>query len=198
MKKKIVVFNGVHGAGKSTIVQALAAQKSQFVAYPEVGRLIREEVTYNALESGEAFDREVIKRELAQDSILTTVTHVPLVETWHIGNLGYMQARTPHLIEEYTAILEKQLTVIDPICIFVHIDWDLFRRRATEKIKPDQMDELVRFFSVIKDTTLELYKQLGLAYFTVENQGDLQVSTQLVSEYIDQRIGGYSTTTARK
>lgn len=189
MKKKIIVFNGVHGAGKSTLVQALAAQKSQFVAYPEVGRLIREEVTYNALESGEAFDREVIKRELAQDQVLVQASHTPLVETWHIGNLGYMRARTPHLIEEYTAILEKQLTVIDPICIFVHIDWDLFRKRATEKIKPDQMEELIRFFSIIRETTIKLYDQLKLPYFTVENQGDLAHSLKLINEYIGKRIG---------
>lgn len=188
MKKKIIVFNGVHGAGKSTLVKALAKQNNQFVAYPEIGRQVREEVTYNALESGEDFDREVIRRELAQDQHLITVPHVPLVETWHIGNLGYMQARTPHLMDEYTCLLRKQLLTIDPVCIFVHIDWDVFRQRATEKIKPDQMEELVSFFSVIRDTTLELYKQLGLAYFTVENQGDLLAATQLVNEYIGEKI----------
>lgn len=188
MKKKIVIFNGVHGAGKSTLVKALAQQNNQFVAYPEIGRQIREEVTYNALESGEAFDREVMRRELAQDQVLVTVPHTPLVETWHIGNLGYMQARTPYLMGEYTELLKKQLTIVDPICIFVHIDWDVFRKRATEKIKPDQMEALVRFFSVIRDTTLELYNQLGLPYFTVENQGDLQATIQLVSKYVGEQF----------
>lgn len=188
MKKQIIVFNGVHGAGKSTLAQKLAAHDKRFVFYPEIGRKVREEVTYNALESGEEFDREVVRRELEQDALLITEPQIPLVETWHIGNLGYMRARTPHMMAEYTQLLEKQLDVIDPICLFVHIDWDVFRKRATEKIRPDQMEDLVKFFEVIRETTLDLYKRLGLTYHTIDNERDLRESLSTALGHVNGRL----------
>ncbi|MCL5436821.1 MAG: ATP-binding protein [Candidatus Dependentiae bacterium] len=188
MKKKVVVFNGVHSAGKSTLAQALAEHDDRFIFYPEIGRKVREEVTYNALESGEEFDREVIRRELAQDAELIKEPKIPLVETWHIGNLGYMRARTPHLMPEYTRSLERQLDVIEPICLLIEIDWDTFRTRATEKIRPDQMDELIRFFSVIRETTLELYRSLDIRYHAIENRNELGSALAAAQSCIDERL----------
>jgi deoxyadenosine/deoxycytidine kinase len=190
MKKQIIVFNGVHGAGKSTMAQALATQDDRFVLYPEVGRQIREEVTYNALESGEEFDREVMRREIGRDALLVKAQKVPLIETWHMGNIGYIEARTPHLTAEYTELLRKQLELFDPICVFVHIDWDLFRKRVTEKIRPSQMEELIAFYQIIKDTTFKLYDQLGLGHHIIENQGDLHDGMVILKERINERLVG--------
>lgn len=94
--KKIFVFNGIHGSGKTTLAENLALQHpGTYVFYPEVGRKLREEVDYNSLESGEDFDREVMRRELERDKLLLAETRIPLVETWHIGNIGYLAARSP-------------------------------------------------------------------------------------------------------
>lgn len=190
MKKQIIVFNGVHGAGKSTMAQALAAQDDRFVLYPEIGRQIREEVTYNALESGEEFDREVMRREIGRDMLLVQAQKIPLIETWHMGNIGYIEARTPQLTAEYTELLRKQLELFDPICVFVHIEWDLFRKRVTEKIRPSQMEELIAFYQIIKDTTFKLYDQLGLGHYIIENQGDLCDGMVTLQECINKRLVG--------
>ncbi len=190
MKKQIIVFNGVHGAGKSTMAQALAAQDDRFVLYPEIGRQLREEVTYNALESGEEFDREVMRREIGRDALLVQAQKIPLLETWHMGNIGYIEARTPQLTAEYTELLRKQLELFDPICVFVHIEWDLFRKRVTEKIRPSQMEELIAFYQIIKDTTFKLYDQLGLGYHIIENQCDLCDGMVILKERINERLAG--------
>jgi len=188
MKKKIVVFNGVHGAGKSTLAAALASQDERLVFYPEVGRKVREEVTYNALESGEAFDREVMKREMARDLLLMRSAHVPLVETWHMGNIGYVYARTPHLVDEFTEKLRQQLTYFEPVCIFIHIDWDVFRQRITEKIQPHQVEELIAFYQVIRNATFKLYDELGLPYHIIENQGSMAEGMVKVKECLAEHL----------
>jgi len=190
MKKRIVVFNGVHGAGKSTLSQRLTEQDNRFLLFPEIGRKVREEVTYNALESGEAFDREVMRREIERDSLLAQSSKIPVIETWHMGNIGYIEARTPQLTQLYTDLLKKQLEVFDPCCIFIHIDWDMFRQRVTEKIKPEQIDELIAFYRIIRDTTFKLYDQLGLRYQIIENQGSVQESMAILQDYLATHVCG--------
>ena len=60
--KKIFVFNGIHGSGKTTLAKNLVLQyPDTYAFYSEIGRKLREEVNYNSLESGEDFDREVMR-----------------------------------------------------------------------------------------------------------------------------------------
>jgi len=190
MKKRIVVFNGVHGAGKSTLSQKLTEADDRFLLFPEIGRKVREEVTYNALESGEAFDREVMRREIERDALLVQSSKIPVIETWHMGNIGYIEARTPQLTQLYTDLLKKQLELFDPYCVFVHIDWDVFRQRVTEKIKPEQIDELIAFYRIIRDSTFKLYDQLGLRYQIIENQASVQESMALLQESMTAHVCG--------
>ena len=107
-----------------------------------------------------------------------------------MGNIGYIEARTPQLTAEYTELLRKQLELFDPICVFVHIEWDLFRKRVTEKIHPSQMEELIAFYQIIKDTTFKLYDQLGLGHHIIENQGDLCDGMVTLKECINERLVG--------
>src|SRR5690606_35883675 len=127
--KKMYVFNGVHGSGKTTIAQRLAnLYPEAYAFYPEIGRGLRNEVTYNALNSSEDFDREVLRRELERDEQLLAEPRIPLVETWHIGNIGYLAARSPHLMAGYESILSKRLNIFEPTAIFIDISWETFRR----------------------------------------------------------------------
>lgn len=105
--KKIIVSNGVHGAGKSTIGRLFVDRNRGFAYFPEIGGQLRREVSYNALQSKEDFDLEVIKRELARDEQLLISPNTPVVETWHIGNMAYALARNPQLFLIYKEALTR-------------------------------------------------------------------------------------------
>jgi len=46
-----------------------------------------------------------MRRELERDHDLLREQKIPLVETWHFGNIGYLAARSPELIPIYTTHL---------------------------------------------------------------------------------------------
>lgn len=106
--KKIIVFNGVHGAGKSTLAQLFVERNQGFAYFPEIGGQLRQEVSYNALQSKEDFDLEVMKRELRRDAQLFTDPKTPVVEIWHIGNMAYALARNPlyHLFQGFVKVFK--------------------------------------------------------------------------------------------
>lgn len=187
--KKIFVFNGIHGSGKTTLAENLALQHPEtYVFYPEVGRKLREEVDYNSLESGEDFDRVVMRRELERDKFLLAETRIPLVETWHIGNIGYLAARSPQLITEYEVTLRKQLGFFDPVAVFVDISWQTFRQRISEKIQPSQVEELIQFYKLIAAKTFDVYRELGIAHTLVNNEGKLDEGLLVLRREIESRI----------
>lgn len=187
--KKIFVFNGIHGSGKTTLVENFALQHPEtYVFYPEVGRRLREEVDYNSLESGEDFDREVMRRELERDRLLLAETRIPLVETWHIGNIGYLAARSPRLIAEYEATLKKQLIFFDPVAVFVDISWHTFRQRISENIQPSQVEELVEFYKLIAAKTFDIYRELGITRVLISNEGKLDEGLLALRREIESRI----------
>ena len=109
----IVILNGIHGAGKTTHGRMLKSLRpGEFSYFPEIGGQLRSEVDYNMLKSGVAFDMEVMRRELDRDRDLQTCLNMPVVETWHVGNLAYILERSPTLAQPAKETLEKQLEII--------------------------------------------------------------------------------------
>lgn len=172
--RDIIVMNGIHSAGKSTLAQNLCERRKEFAYFQEIGGQLRTEVSYNALQSGDAFDREVMRRELMRDKSLLLSWQTPVVETWHIGNISYAETRSPAVANEYRRELEKSLEVFNPTVILVEIGWDTFASRASENIGPREMPILVDFYRNIWERSLDLYKEYGIPHHTVRNEGTIE------------------------
>lgn len=185
--KKILVFNGVHGAGKSTIARLFVERNRGFAYFPEIGGQLRREVSYNALHSKEDFDLEVMKREMARDKQLLIDPKTPVVETWHIGNMAYALARNPQLFEVYRGAITKQLRLFEPTGIMLDITWDTFRSRITEKIGADEIDKLTAFYQEVLNNTIEAYKQFEIPHFRVKNEDFPDESIKIAQEELVQR-----------
>ncbi|GIW63329.1 MAG: hypothetical protein KatS3mg091_131 [Patescibacteria group bacterium] len=187
--KKIIVFNSIHGAGKTTLAKNLALQDPEtYIFYPEVGGELRKEVNYNCLESGEDFDREVMRRELARDEFLLAEERIPLIETWHIGNIRYLAARSPELIAQYKDALRRQLVFFDPVAVFVQISWQTFKQRISERIQPSQVEELIQFYKLISTKIFNIYQELGIPYILINNEGKLDKVLLVLRREIQSRI----------
>ena len=93
-----IAIIGPHGAGKSTLGKALA-RVLRLPFHPEVGWELACDAGWRSAEetaesSGDAFDREVFRRELQRDQDWPA-GQPRVVETWHPGNLAYASRRCP-------------------------------------------------------------------------------------------------------
>lgn len=169
-QKQIVVTNGPHGSGKTTIGRMLSDQL-QIPYIAEIGGQLRKEVAYNVLESSTDFDREVMRRELLRDhEILRDGTSQSFVlETWHTGNIAYALQRSPELFKGYINEFKKELTRFEVLHLLFAIDDQNFINRVTEKIGPGEMDKLLDFYKGITKNTKELYESLGLKFELIDN-----------------------------
>ncbi len=188
MRKPIIVLNGVHGAGKTTLATLLEQRNDRYQRFPEIGAMLRQEVGMNALSSDERFDTEVIRRETVRDSILFATQKIPLVETWHIGNLAYVSTRSPRLLASYEKCFPQFLSLFDPLAIFITIPWNTFAQRATEKIEPEQRQELQRFYECIQHVIEASYARFHIPFFRIENgPGNLEANAKLIEDFLSNR-----------
>jgi len=116
-----IVLIGCHGAGKTTIGRALAAEL-KVVFHAEIGerlaldRNMRPSGT-DATKSQPEFDRQVFQAELERDRNNNGEPRV--VETWHPGNLAYADIRSPGVaknhIEEIFDSVKAFNTLVIPV-----------------------------------------------------------------------------------
>lgn len=174
-KKKIIIFNGIHGAGKTSLAQELCQRfRSRFQFFSEVGGQIRQEVSYNVLESGDNFDKQVMSREFTRDKMVLKCVSVPIIETWHPGNLAFIHQRSPGMFEEYGKRFGRALLVFDPYCFLILISPVTFMSRITDKnVSAHQFIELKKYYDRILSFTYAVYKEFKLKYKEIRNDRDL-------------------------
>src|ERR1035437_7590229 len=97
----LVVLLGVHGSGKTTLGRALI--ELGFTFYREIGSDLRARVEYSVNDRVDAFDRHVHQEEKARDAaiIASGPTGIIVIETWHLGNLAFAQARRSDMVRTY-------------------------------------------------------------------------------------------------
>lgn len=176
--KTIIVLNGIHGSGKSTVGSMLTQSFPQFAYFYEIGGKLRTEVNYNTMSSGLEFDKEVMNRELARDIELLKSSTIPIVETWHMGNLAYAMNRSPELVKKYKSKLQKQLQLFEPIGFTFEISPDIFLQRISEYVPSEKLDDYIRFFNQISQNTFDIYSSLGIKHYVINNDGSLDETYQ--------------------
>ncbi len=176
-QKQIVVTNGPHGAGKTTIGRMLSDHLN-IPHVAEIGGKLRQEVSYNVLESTSDFDREVMRRELLRDHELLRDgnSHSFILETWHTGNIAYALQRSPEIFKNYVNELKKQLTRFEVLHLLFAIDDQSFVQRVTERIGEGEMGRLLDFYKGITRNTKELYESLGLKFEEIDNNGKTDIA----------------------
>jgi hypothetical protein len=187
--KRLVVTNGVHGAGKTTVGKMVA----ESLAIPhkeEIGGKLRHQVDYNALQSSSGFDREVMRRELLRDHELLRddSTDAFIVETWHTGNIAYALQRSPDIASAYIEEFRKLLPRFGALHIMFLIDNQNFLQRSTEKISPEDTGKLLDFYLAVAGHTRFLYNSLGLKNSEIDNNGEPRFAFQQTLELATTHI----------
>ncbi len=188
-QKRIVVMNGPHGAGKTTISKRISPTIGvEFI--PEIGGKLRQEVSYNSLESSVDFDREVMRREILRDHQLlrSDDNKKYMVETWHTGNIAYAIQRSPSLIPIYLREYEKQLRKFSAMHLLINVDDQTFMERITENVTDDRKNELLMFYKKIIESTKSLYSRYNLPFEEFDNSGELSIAEMMVTRSVSLYI----------
>ena len=167
--KKIFIFNGVHGSGKSTVAQNIVKMDKRFKYFDEIGKRVREKMGGATVDINKEFDKKVMIEELERDQKLLETEKIPIVETWHIGNIAYIEKRNPDLTREYVEKMLNQMNFIEPCGVIFKIDHQTFKQRMTEKIPPEKLSEYIVFYNSIIYNTLDLYNKYKIPYIIYDN-----------------------------
>jgi nicotinamide riboside kinase len=176
--KEILIFNGIHSAGKSTLAQLLA-HKTGHPFYKELGHEILQSHNFQLFPE---LDQTIMDQELARDTELLQVPTLPIVETWHIGNLAYAQLRDKDTYKIYLQALDQVLQHISPIAIYVTISETTFKSRYNENYFNKPIKEMIHFYRHIEDTTLTLYSKYKIPYISVANDTNVDQTYQQLIE----------------
>lgn len=131
--KKIVVIVGIHGSGKTTLGRKM--EKEGFPFFAEIGAELRKNSDCNVSQKQENFDKCVMKLELERDKKIKLLDSVPVIESWHIGNIAFAEARnSSNVVKQYKRKLFERLEIFYPYIINLKIGKETFINRVNEKL----------------------------------------------------------------
>ncbi len=182
--KPIIVITGVQASGKTTLGKALASEGEVFEYFPEIGGQLRRAVDFNVLEKRESFDTLVFENELKRDAKLLQCPRIPVVETWHIGNLAYAAVRNRHIYDHYLDAVSSSFKHFRPVVFIVNTDWQNFLQRATEKISQKEIEPFLLFYNDVLFNLFNVCSLLGVKPFTIFNNTTVEVALEDMKRWL--------------
>jgi hypothetical protein len=172
--KPIIIFNGAHSSGKSTLARMLC-EKHKLPFFHEIGYEVLKSFHYVPTPE---LDPTIMQKELERDNGLLSIPSVPVVETWHPGNMAYAYIRNKKAYGKYLQGFEKTLKNFSPIAVNITITETTFKTRYNGNYFNMEFDEIIEFYKEIKKITLKTYRDFKIPYITIVNDNSLEESYQ--------------------
>ncbi|MGC8588940.1 MAG: hypothetical protein ACP5LI_07960 [Hydrogenobaculum sp.] len=189
-KKTIIVFNGIHNSGKTLLATKFVENDNRFKFFEEMGWLLRKQVTYDTLTYEESFDRKVMQMELERDRELLASRYIPIVETWHFGNLAYVMLRSPTLMNDYINQVNNRLQKFEPIVLLVKATIHTCQVRETDLNFIAKASEYKKFWQGIYRNLLLIYRRFNINYEVIDNNGTIEEALNSVKKAVYTRLAG--------
>ena len=193
--KKVVCLIGAPGSGKSAV--GFALEKKGYTFLKEKAQELIARGMKPGLYADEGFDRELMKLEFQRDKTLGEGLYV--LETWHPGNIAWIQIRSPNVERDYGYKFGKALENIAVHCIMLNIDnrvsksrmehiseveWTRAGRSKPEWLDPSKEYDYHRTLDVIRSNLIEIMENYRLAYSVIDASRPLEE----VVEEVDKAI----------
>lgn len=190
---EVLVVNGVHAAGKSTVGELLG-EEEPFRFWPQTSELL----LGRGYDGGhiEPFQRAVFDHERARDRYLLQTGERPVVESWHLGNIAYTQNMkvTRSLVTAQLDHLETVLDGVDVRAVLLDIDTDTLWRRsdlfapgneAVERFERLSGQTLGAFYDDVRESILGLYEEFDVEYDRIDATRDTDAVVRAVRSSLD-------------
>jgi len=123
--------------------------------------------------------------ELERDRALQQDECVPVVESWHIGNIAFALARNnADIAQEYTEALKSRLCDFDPWIAMIQIDDETFLGRSSERGITGKA--VLPFYRVVEEHVLRLIRSFGLNHLMIDGTQDVNDNTTRIRMWIGE------------
>jgi hypothetical protein len=128
--KKVVALVGLPASGKTQTGMALARLGHCYL--PEIAKQLISKGFIAGEHADSTFDKAIMDAEFARDrKLFDSDPTTFLIETWHLGNLAYADARESPVFPEYKAEFRRIMKSFDINCLILDIDPALSWKRCS-------------------------------------------------------------------
>jgi thymidylate kinase len=184
----VIVLNGVHTAGKSTVGTRLAAHGLPY--YPEIADWLIETWGFSGSLTGtERFQREVHAAECVRDRVVLA-ERTCVVETWHPGNLAHTMAMGASRLATTQRSHLQQLADrgdVRIVGLFLDIPVDRIPERSDRFDQDDR--EALQFYREVSHYTRRVYDRVGMEYIEIDGTAPVESVTAAALKGIQQLAG---------
>jgi len=184
----VTILLGMHSAGKTTLGHQLAA--SGYSYFDEIGTQIRAISHCTVTTSCELFEREVMRLEIERDKTVLQATNTPVIETWHIGNIAFAEARgNLSAAARYRSSLRGIQDSFYVNAVHLQLDDDTFRHRVTER--GTAVDDALAFYRDVEarwpDILEDLFDDCFELTFLDESARNSDAAAQVIRKGLRRR-----------
>ena len=164
MVLRLVVLCGLPGAGKSSVGRLLERDSRQFRFWPEIGGLRHAEFGGYPWDKDPAFDQKIMDDEFERDQRLANGQHIPIVETWHFGNMAFARIRSPSVFNSYGSRLTGTMDFFRPTMLLLDVPVPF----SLERSRYPNNQVAKRFLEALQQNISEIAAHYSVPSFTVD------------------------------
>ncbi len=159
--KNIIVLNGIHTSGKSTVGKYHGERGFDYL--PEIATDLFKSGYGVGAEGGLGLQILLMQKECVRDEQMQENIEKPVIESWHTAVLAHSRVyggKTKKIIEDS---FSESIMGFDPKVIYLELNTKSIKKRNS------------KIYGVVDEKVLDFYKQLDLAYKKVFHKFSLNV-----------------------
>ncbi|MCJ7450656.1 MAG: ATP-binding protein [Candidatus Nanohaloarchaeota archaeon QJJ-9] len=184
---KITALNGIHTAGKTSIGRMLEKREGYTYLIETAEKVIDSIKDEGDIDGDTEFQRKIHRKEIKRDRKLLDkdLEHI-LIEIWHTGNIAHsMEVAKKEFVEEQKKDLKEKLEKDRFRIHAVFLDIEPEKVWYRSEVREEGDTEILRFYRKVKENHFKLYRELGIPYSVVDNNGNIEETYQRVKEIIE-------------
>lgn len=158
--KKIIVLNGIHTSGKSTVGKYLG--NNGFVYLPEIAMELLDKGIVIGATGDSQIQMEIMKRENNRDKIILSSDYEYIIESRHTAGLAHAKLHGGGIEKAVESMFRSKLELFDPCIVYLNLNTELIKARGSRLYDTscNSFKEVIDFYRRLD----ECYKEIFLNY----------------------------------
>ena len=185
--KKIVVLNGIHTSGKSTVGRYLNTQGVVYLT--EIAMELHKEGIKIGVDGSEEVQIEMMNREDTRDNYVIETNADFAIESWYTAGLAHTRESGNSVYELLEDTLNRKMEEFDPIFVYFDFAPELIPQRGSKLFDPVDI-KVIDFYKRLDQHYKEIYDKYNLNRTFVNADQPLERVCEEVKEVALEHFGG--------